>query len=182
VNFQLAAVCLALFCVLGVFDGVYFHLIRFRLHARAESRTEHLIHTVRAFVFVPIAILFFAFDARGRLLLLGLVVVAIDLVLEVVDILIERRSREGIGGISSAESAVHVFASSFRMAALAFVLSAKPVGDFSPVAASSLVPTPDYLHVLGLGFSVSTFAGGVFSVIAMRRPGFRLGLSRLIRA
>jgi hypothetical protein len=165
---HLAGACLALFCLLGVFDGLYFHLYRFRLHERAESRTEHLIHTVRAFVFVPIALLFFAFDARGPALLTGLALVALDLGLEAIDILVEKRSRAGIGGISSAESAVHVFASAFRMAALAFVLGAKPLSHFLPSTPSALQPASPVLGTLGLLFAISSLAGGVYSVLVMR--------------
>jgi hypothetical protein len=167
VNYTLATYCLALFCVLGVFDGLYFHMLRFKLHARAESRTEHLIHTVRAFVFVPIAILFFAYDTKGPALLAGLFIVVADLGLEIVDILIEKKSRETIGGISSAESAIHVFASSFRMAALAFVMSEKPLSDFSFAGESTYIATPTHLHYLGIAFAGCTFIGGIGSLLAM---------------
>jgi hypothetical protein len=169
-NFLLATLCLSLFCILGLFDGVYFHLLKFELHRRRESRTEHLIHTARAFFFFPIALLLFAFNTGGAFLLFGLAMVAADLVLEVFDILIEKRSREAIGGISSVESAVHVFASSFRMAALAFVISAKPAVAFALGAPLFLGESyPQSLQVLGLGFAAFSLLGGTLSLVAIPR-------------
>ena len=169
-SITLAAVFLGVFCVLGAFDGLYFHMIKFKLHLRPQSRTEHLIHTARAFFFVPIALLFFAFDTRGSLLVFGLFLVLCDLALEVVDILIEKESRRSLGGISSTECAVHVFASSFRMAALAFVMSTKPEGAFVVGPTASIVDMyPLELSVIGLGFAFFSLAGGVISLVAMKK-------------
>ncbi len=50
---------MVLFIALGTFDGLYFHLIKYKLHLLPAARREHLIHTARAFVFVPLSLLLF---------------------------------------------------------------------------------------------------------------------------
>ena len=54
-----ALLCLALAIVLGAIDGSYYHLQKYRLYANAESRFEHQLHTIRAFLFAPIIWLLF---------------------------------------------------------------------------------------------------------------------------
>ena len=115
-------VCLTGLGVLAFVDGVVVHLVRERLHRRPETRTEHWLHTGRAAVFPPILLLFFA----GASPALGLAFLAVDQVLEVADMAIERRSRAYSGGLRSSEYLLHGTALTLRGAAIAFSLAAGP--------------------------------------------------------
>jgi hypothetical protein len=74
-----ATILLGLFCALGVFDGLYFHLYKYKLHLYPSARREHLIHTLRAFVFVPMSFLLFVLNTGGLLLYLAIALVVLDL-------------------------------------------------------------------------------------------------------
>lgn len=165
--------CLILFSVIGAFDGIYFHLIKYKLHENPDSRLEHIIHAIRSFLFSPIALLFFVIDSRGGLLWLAIGLVMVDLVLETIDVLVEKESRRKIGGISSAESAVHVLATGFKTASLAFVMGAKPMLAWSltSVMAAKWSQQPTILVLVGSVFAISTFIGGVSHLVMLRLPG-----------
>ena len=122
-GYQLATAALILFALLGAFDGVYFHMIKYRLHEHPPARLEHFIHTFRGVLFLPITLIFFVWNSAGMLLWIGLTLLVVDMVAEIVDILVEKQAREDLGGISPFESLIHVTATVFRMAALAIVLA-----------------------------------------------------------
>ena len=141
-----AAVCLALFGILGAFDGIYFHMIKYKLYLHPPAQFEHQLHTFRGFLFVPIVALFFYWNVAGPLLWLGIGLLLVDFIAEIIDIAVEKEARAELGGISSAEAAIHVTATGFRMAALAIVLVAKPIDSFAWTAPSWSLPS--YLPAL----------------------------------
>jgi hypothetical protein len=112
--------CLAALAALALVDGIFVHLVRERLHRRPDTRLEHLIHTGRAAVFPPILLLFFA----GRAPALGIAFLAVDQILEVADMAIERRSRAYSGGLRTSEYLLHGTALTVRGAAIAFAIAA----------------------------------------------------------
>ncbi len=153
--------CLLVFFALGTFDGLYFHLHVYQLHRWPQSRTEHLIHTARSFVFVPIALLLFGIDTAGTALWIGMAFVVGDLGLEVLDILVEKNSRALLGGVSPAESLLHVMATGFRMSALALCLAAKPASAWDLGARAVLTPGyPPLQTFLGIAFAATCLVGG----------------------
>jgi hypothetical protein len=109
------------FTILGFVDGVVFHLIRDRLHTRPESRTEHLLHTARAILFVPALYTVFS-DAQGTALFLGIAVLVVDEGFALADGAIERRSRRGLGGLTTGEYLIHVAVTGVHWAAIALAL------------------------------------------------------------
>lgn len=113
-------VCLAGLGALAFVDGILVHLVREKLHRRPETRVEHLIHTGRAAVFPPILLCFFG----GASPALGLALLAVDQVLELADMAIERRSRAYSGGLRTSEYLLHGMALSLRGSAIAFSLAA----------------------------------------------------------
>ena len=125
-----AVVCLALFGILGAFDGIYFHLIKYKLHRHPPAQFEHKLHTFRGFLFVPIVALFFYWNVAGPLLWLGIGLLLVDFIAEIIDIAVEKEARSELGGISSAEAAIHVTATGFRMAALAMIMVSKPIAAY----------------------------------------------------
>jgi hypothetical protein len=134
-----AAVLLMAFGTLSMVDGVYLHLIRYRLWARPESRREHLLHTARAFLFVPV-VLFVLSDATGVLFLLGMAALVIDQVIEIGDVLEENASRKEIGGLPRGEYALHAVLVTLRAAAVALALALRPAAAWSLSAHGSASP------------------------------------------
>lgn len=118
---------LFLFLILSLVDGIYFHLWKFRLQERDDSKFEHLTHTMRALLFIPTLILFYLFGATGLILWLGVAVLAADFIFEVLDILNERKSRATLGGLSSAEYLVHILLTTLRIAAFTLMFVALPL-------------------------------------------------------
>lgn len=130
-SLTLAAVFLALFGALSALDGVYLHLWRYRLQERAESRYEHLTHTWRAVLFVPILALVFGADAGAWLLWLAVALLAADLGVEIADALSERESRQWQGGLTSGEYLLHLTLTSVRIATVTLTLAAKPAAAWA---------------------------------------------------
>ena len=143
-NLMIAAtVCLMVFSLVAGFDGLYFHFYKYKLYARAESLYEHKMHTVSAILFIPIVVLLFGGNFAGILLWLGVLFILAETGIEIADVLSERDSRAGIGGLSPAEYATHALAITFRVAAIALVLAAKPLSAWdlsAPIIASEPYP------------------------------------------
>ena len=165
-GYGMATALLVLFALFGAFDGVYFHMIKYRLHEHPPAQLEHQIHTFRGLLFIPIALIFFAWNSAGLLLWAGLGLLLIDLIAEVVDILVEKKAREGLGGISSAESVIHVTATGFRMGALAIVLAMKPLSAFMLTTdTAALAPLPDFLSMTGWAFAIGVMIALLFQAL-----------------
>ncbi len=133
---------LLVFVLLSAVDGIYLHLIRYRLHAQPSSWREHLWHTGRAILFTPILLLVFVEQTGGALLYAGLAVVALDQGLELLDLLDENESRAPMGGLSTLEYVLHVVITTFRTGALALALAARPASAWSLDAVSTPLPEP----------------------------------------
>ena len=167
-----ATISLALFCLIGAFDGVYYHYYRFRLYKYLETKREHYIHGYRGLVFTPIALLFFVFNTSGVLYLLGLGFLALDTALEVYDILVEKDARAIFGGTPKGETISHVLATSFRIIALGFIIAGKPFGNLLEVDLTPPLFSNMYLVILGSGFAILSLLGGLSHFLPVRRISF----------
>jgi len=171
--YTLAGALLAAFCILGAFDGFYFHLYRFQLHKVPSARTEHIIHSVRALVFAPIAVLMFVLNSGGILLYIGIAAVIVDQVLEYFDIMLERDARLPLGGVPGTETVLHVFASSAKFAAIACIIASKPIDAYALSSPLMLEPSlPIELQALGSAFAAATLIGGIYSFVLMKPTSF----------
>ncbi len=168
-----AAICLILAVLLGSVDGLYFHLWKYRLFKWPQSRFEHLLHTIRAFLSIPAGWLLFGKNYGGWLLWVGVIFASADAVVELIDTLIERRSRADLGGLSTAEYAVHINATGLRFAALALVFVAKPVESWSLSSPTLLDPPyPSWLTWLILT-SIPGSLIGAFAHVWLMRSKYR---------
>lgn len=109
-----ATAALAAFAALSFYDGVVVHLFVERLPLRPASRLEHRIHTGRALLFPALLASFFG----GRSPWIGLVLLALDQVLEGWDQWIERESRAHTGGLRAGEAVVHGVLTTLRAVAI----------------------------------------------------------------
>lgn len=118
-------VLIILFSILAVYDGLYLHIFKYRLHNHTESRTEHFTHTLRA-IFFP-AILYFLFLQQDCQIsfIIGIVAVILDLLVLGIDAYIEKDSRKFMGGLPRWEYILHLFVNGFHFASIAVFLSLK---------------------------------------------------------
>jgi hypothetical protein len=170
-----SGICLILFAGIGMIDGLYLHLWRFRLHEHAESRNEHQIHTIRAVLFP--AIVLFAFDpsSQGPMLWIGAGLALLDMLTLGVDALSEGDSRAFMGGLPKWEYVIHLFANGFHFAAIALALAARPLemwgwqstvtiegasgANFLSFVGSNVMPGAIALAVLHVALLNRQFAG-----------------------
>lgn len=155
-----AAVCFVLHGLVAMVDGAYFHLYKYKLYARPDSVTEHFTHSLRAATMTASAYIFFVVSAAGWLLWIGIGIIAIDLIIETWDVLIERASRADLGGLSSAEYLSHAHAIFLYAAAYSMVLASKPRAAFSFDAPATIGSNPQWIQLIGwvvvVGAGIST--------------------------
>ncbi|MBA4055204.1 MAG: hypothetical protein C0490_10865 [Marivirga sp.] len=143
ITFITASILLLLFAILGLYDGFYLHIFKYRLHEHPESKNEHITHTLRAVLFP--AILYFLYLNNTTLgFYIGMVVLFLDVLVMTIDAFMEKDSRAFMGGLPRWEYIVHLFVNGFHFASIAvFILikvrltgeSISIVNDFSSVNA-----------------------------------------------
>ena len=119
-------VFLNLFMVLGAVDLFYFHIWKYKLHTRPESRYEHKLHMAFAFLMVPLAYFLYYQNFGGWALWAGVFFVVAALSTELLDVFSENDSRASIGGLSTQEYALHVVLTILKVASFAFLFASKP--------------------------------------------------------
>lgn len=140
---------LLLFLGLSIFDGIYYHLWKFRLQEREDSKFEHITHTLRAILFIPATVLIYWMGVKGLLLWTAIIVLAFDLITEVVDILNERSSRATLGGLPSGEYLVHIMLTTLRVAALVLAFAALPTEAWIFDSTTHIVP-PEFAKFVAM--------------------------------
>jgi len=139
-----AAACLIAFAAVALVDGIVLHLWRERLHQRPGARFEHALHSVRAVLFPIILVSLFA---GATSLAVALIIVAVDQVVEIWDMAVERQSRSFSGGLRSFEYVVHGGAITLRAAAIALLLAARSLGP-TPATAAGWWTLPNLVDLL----------------------------------
>jgi hypothetical protein len=127
----LGFVFLNLFMVIGAVDLFYFHIWKYKLHTRPESRYEHKLHMAFAFLMVPVAFLLFYQNFAGYALWAGVFFVVAAFTTEMLDVFSEGDSRASIGGLTTAEYALHVAATILKVASFTFLFASKPAEAWS---------------------------------------------------
>ncbi|RZL97515.1 MAG: hypothetical protein EOO88_62405, partial [Pedobacter sp.] len=102
-----ATVLLGLFVLLALFDGLYLHLIRYRLYEHKESRNEHISHTIRAVLF-PIILYVLYLGNSDSAFYIGMALVVIDISVLGADAYMEKESRVFMGGLPKWEYILHL--------------------------------------------------------------------------
>lgn len=137
---------LVVFAVLSLLDGVYLHLIVYKLPENPESKFEHLTHTLRAILFLPIILTIFYWNLSGPMLLIATGIIIADLIIEAFDVISERKSRKNIGGLSDGEYLLHVTLTTTRVAAITLFLASKPKDAW--FASLSLAAYPEVVRTV----------------------------------
>lgn len=129
-------VFLNLFMIVGTVDLFYYHIWKYKLHTRPESRYEHKLHMAFAFLMVPLAYLLYYQNVGGWALWAGVFFVLAALATEMFDVFTEGDSRASLGGLSTGEYSIHVAATILKVASFAFMFASKPAAAWelsSPV-------------------------------------------------
>lgn len=133
-----ATVCVFIFGIIGIVDGFYYHLWKFKLHTHPETRFEHWVHTIRAAAFLALLFLFFLADYGGTLFLVGVGIVVLDAIVLLIDLIAEGDSRKKLGGLPHKEYIVHVVANTFHFISVTLIIVSKPLQAWSLNAPQSI--------------------------------------------
>lgn len=163
----LAFVFLNLFMVLGAVDLFYFHIWKYQLHTRAESRYEHKLHMAFAFLMVPVGYLLFFQNFGGWALWAGVAAVAAALGTELLDVFSENDSRASLGGLSTAEYALHVVLTILKVAAFAFIFASKPLAAWSLSSPAVLGSYGFMGEMIAIKVMIGSLAVGILHLVLL---------------
>lgn len=124
IAFTISISLLTLFALLGLYDGFYLHIFKYKLYDHPESRTEHVMHTIRGILF-PAILYFLYFKSDVLSFYIGMSLVLADIIILAVDAFVEKESRAFMGGLPRWEYIVHLFVNGFHFAAIAVFLVIK---------------------------------------------------------
>lgn len=125
VAITISIILLTLFALLGLYDGFYLHIFKYKLYKHPESRTEHVMHTIRGILFP--AILYFLYLRSDCTIsfYIGISLVVLDIIVLGIDAYVEKDSRIFMGGLPRWEYMLHLFVNAFHFAAIAVFLVIK---------------------------------------------------------
>lgn len=121
----ITSILLLAFGVLAVIDGFYLHIFKYQLHTHAESKMEHLSHTVRAVLFPAIVYFLFLSKHSEMGFYIGISLVIVDMIVLVIDAYMEKDSRAFMGGLPRWEYILHLFVNGFHFSPIAVFLAVK---------------------------------------------------------
>tara|TARA_X000000950_G_C13891566_1_gene651099 strand:- start:1015 stop:1584 length:570 start_codon:yes stop_codon:yes gene_type:complete len=105
--------------ILGFVDEYFFHHKKDQILKRQECFRENILHIIRLFTFSLIFFFVSATNLEGLFCFIPLGLIALDLVVSILDIFEEKKSRAKMGGLSTAEYFIHM-SLSFHLGILYF--------------------------------------------------------------
>lgn len=149
---------------IGAIDVFYYHLYRFRLFAQPGSVAEEVTHLLRGAIFVAILLVCLqpADEGWARV---AFFLFAADMGNSVVDVLLEKKSREPLGGLPSGEYLVHILSTFGTGVAVA----SYTMGTMGTMALGSPAPVLEGLllwqvwGMIGLGIVLVSVEGLLFA-------------------
>lgn len=125
IAFIISIILLTLFALLGLYDGFYLHIFKYKLYEHRESHTEHVMHTIRGILFPAILYFLYLKNDCTTSFYIGMGLVLTDILTLGVDAFVEKDSRVFMGGLPRWEYIVHLFVNGFHFAAIAVFLVIK---------------------------------------------------------
>ena len=165
----LSLVFLNLFMIVGAVDLFYYHMWKFKLHTRPESRYEHKLHMAFAFMMVPVAFLLYYSNAAGYALWAGVAFVVTALMVEMLDVFAEGDSRATLGGLTTGEYSLHGAATIFKVSSFIFILGTKPAAAWSLSAEPFQGPYGFMAEMMALKVMIGSFVMGVVHLALLSR-------------
>lgn len=139
----ISTILLVAFAVLAVIDGFYLHIFKYQLHNQAESKFEHLTHTLRAILFPLIVYFLFILQNSAIGFFIAITLVIVDIAILGMDAFSEKDSRKFMGGLPRWEYLLHLFVNGFHFASIAVFLAIK-----LELRATGITIIPDLSHML----------------------------------
>ena len=158
---------LNLFMVLGAVDLFYYHIWKYKLHTRPESRYEHKLHMTFAFLMVPVALLLYYQNLGGIGLWAAVIAVVAALSTEMLDVFSENDSRASIGGLSTGEYAIHVVVTILKVASFAFMFASKPTAAWDIASPVSLGSYGSMGEMIALKVAVGSFLVAILHIVLL---------------
>jgi hypothetical protein len=114
------------------------------LYQHAESKNEHITHTIRAALFP--CILYCSYLAAGETwFLVGLGFLGVDIIVTVIDAYMEGDSRTFMGGLPRGEYIIHLLVNGFHFAAIAvFIVAKVELTESGLILTDTILNTPSY--------------------------------------
>lgn len=165
----LGLVFLNLFMIVGSVDLFYYHIWKYKLHTRPESRYEHKLHMVFAFLMVPIAFLLYYQDLGGYALWAAVFFVAAALGTEMLDVFTEGDSRASLGGLTTGEYSIHVGATILKVASFAFMFAAKPAVAWGGSSAVVLGSHGNMAEMMAMQVMIGSGLVGVLHLVLLNK-------------
>lgn len=117
-------ILLTAFALLGIYDGFYLHIFKYRLYEHKESRQEHITHTIRGGLF-PVILYSCYLASSSEWFYIGLIFLLTDVVVTVVDAYMEKDSRVFMGGLPRGEYIIHLLVNGFHFASISVFIVVK---------------------------------------------------------
>ena len=149
------------------FDEIYFHQYKSQLLKRAESCIENYLHLFRSFIFSFIFIIISSFSLQGTWAIVVLILFLLDVFVSIGDILVERKSRSSIGGLSTGEYLTHMLLS-FHLGMLYLNLIPKLIQSCSQ-GTTRLLESFGVLNLITLTIGILTFLYSVVQLFYLRK-------------
>jgi hypothetical protein len=156
---------------IGATDVVYFHLWKFKLYRRPQSRKEEVTHLLRGVAVPAIFALLLLGRPEGRFFWLVAALFFIDTVNSLIDVMVEPASRAEFGGVPPKELAVHFIGTSMMGAAWATFMIGGWATRTAPSALASWPPGtfPSWLAPMAWGaLAISVLLVGLEATLVMK--------------
>jgi phosphatidylglycerophosphate synthase len=105
---MLASILLFSIGILGATDMSFYHSVAHGIRQHQDSKLELYIHSLRGLTYTALFIIVPNFECHGIYFWGLIAILFIDLLISIADFAIERKSREGLGGLPSGEYVLHI--------------------------------------------------------------------------
>ena len=167
---HLAILLISIAAPIGAFDAIYYHIIKFRLASRPESRAETRTHIARGLV-IGIAVLLLAhFEPRGLWFWAIAGLFAVDFFNSAIDAYLERDSRASLGGLPRLEYIIHLTGATFMGAiAVVFLTRGWHLGALETALVAPSQPLPAFMKINALAIALGSFALAAYEAAILIR-------------
>lgn len=150
---------------IGGFDVLYYHIYKFRLARRPESRAETRTHVLRSLILAAVAAILALGVPTGLLFWAVAGLFGLDVINSAIDTFLERDSRADLGGLPRLEYVIHMIGATLVGAiAATFITRGWDLGFADSGLAAADIPgfmQVDGLLVAGVAFLLAVYEAAV---------------------
>jgi hypothetical protein len=155
---------------IGAIDVLYFHIYKFKLARRPESRAETMTHIARSLMLAPVLIVVVMFEPTGWWFWALAALFVIDFVNSAVDAYLERDSRAGLGGLPRLEYIIHIVGATLMGAvAASFLIRGWHLGGLETALAPRAAAAPLLMQINAVAIAVSSVGLAAYETAVLLR-------------